>query len=429
MRAGIAFGCGVALLTLARLELLMIQPQGSPTLDPVITTQLALVAVGAATVSLRGHRRQPYRVRARFASRDVDAVRTIRDWAWARDARVQRLRARRQRIHAVVLGRDRTGRETMGARWRSLAVAFLGLRGRAIALLVFPLLGGIVAAAICGVAPDPVRAAWDREGWVALAGFLALTLTATRRDTIRYTVTLRGERLLAGASRDDAEARDTLAFLVRLCDARAGRPMRAPRGGQACHALTMLPPSAGWPPVPPRPRDPAARAVYMEDCRAWVALLGRDVAGEDLTRAVTHPAAVADQRASLSERRLVSVLRGTDLPAEVGVRAPNGSRHPDPLYAHYWPDAALRAPECLLLVDVECDGPSHRAVGRAEADRRRDGWLTGRGWYVARVTLVEAERGWPAAVAADLARLVREHRAAYRIGATTGQIDVHASGR
>ncbi len=108
---------------------------------------------------------------------------------------------------------------------------------------------------------------------------------------------------------------------------------------------------------------------------------------------------------------------------------PNGSRHPDPLYAHYWPDAALRAPECLLLVDVECDGPSHRAVGRAEADRRRDGWLTGRGWYVARVTLVEAERGWPATVAADLARLVREHRAAYRIGATTGQIDVHASGR
>jgi len=346
MRAGIALGCGVALFTLARLELLMIQPQGSPTLDPVITTQLALVAVSAATVSLLGHRRQPYRLRARLASRDVDAVQVIRDWAWARDARVQRLRARRQRVDAVVRGHDRKDRDTMGARWRSLAVAFRGLRGRAIALLGLPLLGGIVAATIWSDAPDPVRAMWDREGWVALAGFLALALTATRRDTIRYTVTLRGERLLAGASRDDAEAHDTLAFLVRLCDARAGRPMCAPRVGQACRALTMRPPSAGWPPVPPRPRDPAAQAGYAEDCRAWVALLARDVAGDDLTRATTQPAAaVADRRASLSERRLVSVLRGTGLPAEVGVRAPNGSRHPDPLYAHYWPDAALRAPE------------------------------------------------------------------------------------
>jgi len=429
MRTGVALGCGVAMFALARLELLMIQRHGSPPLDPVITTQMALVAVGAVVCSLPHHRRKPYRVHTRLA-RDVDAVRVIRDWAWARDVRVQRLRARRQRVDAVALGHNRTDKGNVGERWRNLVVAFFGMLGRALVLLGLPLLGGIVAATIWSDAPDPVCAAWDREGWVALAAILALMLTGIRSSAIRYTIALRGEQLWAWASRDDAEARDTLAFLVRLCEARAGRPSRAPRQGHACRALTLLPPSTGWPPAPPHMYDPKAQAAYAEGCRAWVALLARDVADEDLTSAATDTAVgVAGQRASLAERRLVSVLHSSGLPAETGVMVPTGSRHPDPLYAHYWPDAALRAPECLLLVDVECDGPSHRATGRAVADGRRDGWLTGRGWYVARVTLAETERGWPAAVATDLARLVRAHRAAYRIGSTIGQSDVRASGR
>ncbi len=430
MRVGFALGCGVAMLTLSRLELLLIQPHGSPPLDPVIATQLALVAVGAVVCSLLHHRRRPYRVHARLAARDVDAVRAIRDWAWARDVRVQRLRVRRQRVDAVALGHNRMDEGNAGERWRNPVVAFFVLLGRALVLLGLPLLGGVIAATIWSDAPDPVRAAWDREGWVALAAILALMLTVIRCGAIRYTVALRGEQLQAWASRDDAEARDTLAFLVRLCEACAGRPSQAPRRGYACRALTLLPPSAGWAPAPPRMYDPEAQAAYAEDCRAWVALLARDVADEDLTSAATDTAVVvAGQRASLAERRLVSVLHSSGLPAETGVMVPTGSRHPDPLYAHYWPDAALRAPEYLLLVDVECDGPSHRATGRAEADGRRDGWLTGRGWYVARVTLAEAERGWPAAVATDLARLVRAHRAAYRIGSTIGQSDVRAFGR
>ncbi len=396
----------------------------------MIETQLALVAVGAAVCALLNHCRRPYRVHARLATRDVDAIRAIRDWAWARDMRVQRLRARHQRVDAVALGHNRMAEGDAGERWRNLMVAFFGLLGRALVLLGLPLLGGVIAVTIWSDAADPVGAAWDREGWVALTALVALVLTAPRPGTVRYTVALRGEHLRAWASRDDAEARDTLAFLLRLCEARAGRPSRAPRRGRACHALTLLPPCAGWPPISPRTPDPDAQAAYAEDCRAWVALLARDVAGEDLAGVAMGAAVVvANQRASLAERRLVSVLRGSGLPAETGVMVPTGSCHPDPLYAHYWPDAALRAPECLLLVDVECDGPSHRATGRAEADGRRDGWLTGRGWYVARVTLAEAERGWPAAVATDLARLIRAHLAAYRIGSTIGQSDVRASGR
>ncbi len=172
----------------------------------------------------------------------------------------------------------------------------------------------------------------------------------------------------------------------------------SPKDAVSCRGLQILPPGAGWAPNRPRPEHfRTAQAFenalqhYEQACVAWVQRLTALVQLEDLYSA---PGSVQSPPEPLrhQEKGLGQALRYAHLPVERDVAVPNGLPGTKPYTRHYWPDLALRGPFYALLIDVECDGDSH--FERATKDRRRNEWMQGRGWYVARLWLDVAGPKW-----------------------------------
>jgi len=293
---------------------------------------------------------------------------------------------------------------------------------------------------LLGVAPARVMAALPGAlaASVVLAPLATLALGLLRPRDRRVgggALVLRGRRhvYLLMARRHPSRHPLMLALEALLAPLAAVPPLPPPwvepRYPDRLPWLLAVPPPAGWPPERPRyaryrelaggdARYREALRAYRYACARWAAALRAGIlVADDLTRPPTG-AYLAEGRSSVAERRLVEAVARAGLPAEAGVAVPTGHPHPDPVFANYWPDIAVRDAATALLVDVEADGPSHANALTADSDHRRDRVFTDRGWSVWRARLADAGRDdWPALVAAALAPRYAEHRLAYRVAA------------
>ncbi len=189
----------------------------------------------------------------------------------------------------------------------------------------------------------------------------------------------------------------------------------SPKDAVSCPGLQILPSGAGWAPSRPRPEHfGTAQAFenalqhYGQACIAWARRLTALVRSEDL---FSESDTIEPPPGSLrhQEKGLGQALRYVHLAVERDVAVPNGLPGTRPYTRRYWPDLALRGPFYALLVDIECDGDSH--FERAQKDRRRNEWMQGRGWCVARLWLDVAgpQWRWAEKVGPEIVALQQQH--------------------
>jgi len=190
----------------------------------------------------------------------------------------------------------------------------------------------------------------------------------------------------------------------------------------SCYGLTLLAPTAGFPPQPV-PRDTPGWPAYQRACAAWWTRLHASVVPDHLTGLPSETQlrlTPADE--GPDEDRLEAALAHADLRPETKRAVYNGANLATigkREWAYYRPDAAIRVPDDLFLVDVELDGSAH--VNKEAQDERRNQWFQARGWYVARLWRDSANPSRsPQFLVGDMREIMRWHQMACRAARDAG---------
>jgi len=332
--------------------------------------------------------------------------------------------------------------------WRLVALLWLApvlalVVGEALALVAprvgIPPVTSVVAETI-GVPPQPIPpdagsylaalGVWGLAAWAALNGVARLvnglrmlgspaftapavwTLALSPGAVAAPQPTPNGATAMA-APPPPVSAPDAAGLVARDTPTLAGRE-QASAFQTTCFGLTLLAPTAGFPPRPV-PRDAPGWPAYQRACVTWWTRVHASVAPDHragLPSETELRLTAADE--GPDEDRLEAALAHADLRPETKRAVYNGANLATigkREWAYYRPDVVIRVPADLFLVDVELDGSAH--VNKEAHDEQRNQWFQARGWYVARLWRDSANPSrWPQFLVGDMREILRWHQMA-----------------
>jgi hypothetical protein len=195
--------------------------------------------------------------------------------------------------------------------------------------------------------------------------------------------------------------------------------------------LTIIPPPAGWPPLPPVAATAADGEAYRRDCVSWFMSLREASAALHLVPRGPLPSEddlrLRPSQQGTDEPVLWDALRYAGIPHETKRALYKGEsrgrytgwHNRDRNRNYYRPDTAIRVPDDHLLIDVELDGASH--INNEDKDAWRDLFFHEYGWYVVRLRMTAARPQWSQYLLNDLQRLMECHHDACQAARDAGE--------